>query len=203
MSQEHNAATPTVQSERRNFLKHSGLMTLGALAATSLLKPNATLAAHHAAQPAAKSTSTADDIDILNGALALEHQAIAAYEIGAGSGLLSSTVLAVAVKFQTHHKAHASVLTDTIHKLGGVAVAAKKPAEYGFPVDKLKQQADVLHFAAGLEQGAASAYLGAVPAFHNKDLAKAAASILGDETMHWAILLNALGEDPVPSAFIS
>jgi hypothetical protein len=25
---------------------------------------------------------------------------------------------------------------------------------------------------------------------------------LGDETMHWAILLNVLGEDPVPSAFI-
>ncbi|MGZ8967519.1 MAG: ferritin-like domain-containing protein [Gallionella sp.] len=71
------------------------------------------------------------------------------------------------------------------------------------PVEKLKSQADVLHFAAGLEQGAASAYLGAVPAFHNKELAKAAASILGDETMHWAILLNALGEDPVPAAFIS
>jgi hypothetical protein len=61
----------------------------------------------------------------------------------------------------------------------------------------------VLRFAAGLEHGAANAYLGAVPVFHNRALAKAAASILGDETMHWAILLNALGEDPVPAAFIS
>ena len=38
---------------------------------------------------------------------------------------------------------------------------------------------------------------------HNRDLAKAAASILGDEAMHWAILRNALGEVPVPSAFVS
>ena len=112
-------------------------------------------------------------------------------------------MLAVAVKFQGQHKAHAEVLSSTISKLGGTPVMAKKPDEYGFPTASLKSQADVLEFAAGLEKGAASAYLGAVPQFHNKDLAKAAASIMGDETMHWAILLNALGKDPVPAAFIA
>jgi len=60
----------------------------------------------------------------------------------------------------------------------------------------------VLRFAAGLEQGAVSAYLGAIPVFDNRDLAKAAGSILGDEAMHWAILRNVLGEDPVPAAFV-
>ena len=55
----------------------------------------------------------------------------------------------------------------------------------------------------GAMQSAVSAYLGAVPVFENRELAKAAASILGDEAMHWAILRNALGEDPVPSAFMS
>lgn len=205
MSQQNSPAPSSseVHSERRNFLKHSSLMTLGVLAASSLLTANPAFAAHHEAKSVASSSSTQDDIAILNVALALEHQAISAYQIGAESGLLGATVLAVAVKFQNHHKAHAAILTDTIGKLGGTAVATKKPSDYGFPVEKLKNQADVLHFAAGLEQGAASAYLGAVPAFHNKDLAKAAASILGDETMHWAILLNALGEDPVPTAFIS
>jgi hypothetical protein len=54
-----------------------------------------------------------------------------------------------------------------------------------------------------LEKGAVSAYLGAVPLFGNRDLAKAAASILGDEAMHWAVLRNALGEAPVPSAFMA
>jgi len=61
----------------------------------------------------------------------------------------------------------------------------------------------VLRFAAGLEKGAVSAYLGAIPVFDNRDLAKAAGSILGDEAMHWAILRNALGEPPVPDAFVA
>ena len=109
--------------------------------------------------------------------------------------------LDLAVTFQGHHKEHADVLAKTIQKLGGKPVAAK--SKYDFPVQKLKSQADVLRFAAGLEQGAVSAYLGAVPLFGNRDLSKAAASILGDEAMHWAVLRNALGEAPVPSAFVS
>jgi len=76
-------------------------------------------------------------------------------------------------------------------------------SKYEFPTDGLKNQADVLRFAAGLEKGAVSAYLGAVPLFQQRDLAKAAASILGDEAMHWAVLRQALGENPVPSAFVS
>jgi hypothetical protein len=81
--------------------------------------------------------------------------------------------------------------------------AARKTVDYKFPVEQLKTQVDVLRFAAGLEQGAVSAYLGAVPLFGDRDLAKAAASILGDEAMHWAILRQALGENPVPEAFVS
>ncbi len=47
------------------------------------------------------------------------------------------------------------------------------------------------------------AYLGAVPVFGDRSLAQVAASILGDEAMHWAVLRQALGEQPVPSAFMS
>ena len=93
------------------------------------------------------------------------------------------------------------MLAKTIAKLGGTAVGAKP--KYTFPVETLKNQNDVLRFAATLEKGAVSAYLGAVPVFANRDLAKAAASILGDEAMHWAVLRQALGETPVPSAFMS
>ena len=93
------------------------------------------------------------------------------------------------------------MLASTIRKLGGKPVSAK--AQYQFPLENLKNQADVLRFAAGLEKGAVSAYRGAVPLFRGRDLAKAAASILGDEAMHWAVLRQALGENPVPSAFVS
>ncbi len=182
-------------NSRREFFAKTGLFSLGALAAITLGQSNPGWAA-------TKSESTSDDIQILNAALSHEYQAIAAYQVGAESGLLQKAVLDVAVKFQGHHKAHAQLLAATIEKLGGKPVATKTPSEYAFPVEKLKSQADVLQFAAGLEKGAASAYLGALPKFHNKDLISAAGSILGDETMHWAILLNALGEDSVPNAFI-
>jgi bacterioferritin (cytochrome b1) len=133
--------------------------------------------------------------------LGAELEAIAAYQVGAESGLLQKPVLGLAVTFQGHHKEHADLLAKTIIKLGGQPVSPKE--KYSFPVETLKTQTDVLRFAAMLEKGAVSAYLGAVPVFDNRDLAKAAASILGDESMHWAILRNALGEDPVPAAFMS
>jgi len=180
---------------RRGWLKAPAAFALGSLAVLSLGE----------AMPAwgqTKSTSTKDDINILNVALGLEYQAIAAYQVGAESGLLQKPVLDTAVKFQTHHKAHAQVLAGTVEKLGGMPVKTKSAGEYNFPVADLKTQADVLRFAAGLEKGATAAYLGVLPSFHNRELSKAAGSILGDEAMHWAILLNVLGEDPVPGAFV-
>ena len=177
---------------RRLFLGQSSLVLSGA--AVALLAGKEVLAANAgAADP--------KDVQILNTALGAELEAIAAYQLGAESKLLQKPVLELAVSFQGHHKEHADVLAKTIERLGGKAVAAR--ANYNFPAEQLKSQADVLRFAAKLEQGAVSAYLGAVPLFGNRDLAKAAASILGDEAMHWAVLRQALGEVPVPSAFMA
>jgi len=180
-----------VRESRRAFLGKSGLLLSGA--AVALMAGNDALAAN------AKSVES--DVRVLNTALGAELEAIAAYQVGAESGLLQKPVLDLAVTFQGHHKEHADLLSKTVAKLGGKPVAAK--TKYTFPVETLKTQADVLRFAASLEKGAVSAYLGAIPVFDNRDLAKAAGSILGDEAMHWAILRNALGEAPVPSAFVS
>ena len=183
---------PTPIAARRLFIGQSGLVLSGA--AIALLAGRDALAAGSgAADP--------KDVQILNTALGAEFEAIAAYQLGAESKLLQKPVLDLALTFQGHHKEHADVLAKTIEKLGGKAVKAKD--KYIFPVETLKTQADVLRFAATLEKGAVSAYLGAVPVFGNRDLAKAAASILGDEAMHWAILRNAVGEIPVPAAFMS
>ncbi|HKX08754.1 MAG TPA: ferritin-like domain-containing protein [Stellaceae bacterium] len=189
-----------ISTTRRGLLRSAGTATLSGVAIAMLAGCESQAAAN---KPMMAAANPNDDVAILNTALGLEYQAIAAYQVGAESGLLQKPVLAVAVQFQGDHKKHAEVLSSTIAKMGGAPVIAKKPTEYGFPTASLKTQADVLKFAANLEQGAASAYLGAVPAFMSKDLAKAAASILGDETMHWAVLRSALGENPVPAAFIS
>jgi rubrerythrin len=180
---------------RRSFLTRSGQAAFSATA-IALLAGNEALAA-------GQKDASGNDANIINTALSAEQEAIAAYQVGAESGLLQKPVLDLAVQFQGHHKAHADLLAQTVKKLGGTPAEAKKASEYKFPVEKLKTQADVLRFAAGLEKGAVSAYLGAVPLFANRELAKAAASILGDEAMHWAVLRQALGENPVPEAFVS
>ncbi|MBC8026571.1 MAG: ferritin-like domain-containing protein [Steroidobacteraceae bacterium] len=183
-----------VDASRRGFLGISGLALSGS--AVALLAGRQVLAA-----AADKSANPANDVAILNSAIAAEHEAIAAYGVGAGSGLLKGGVLQLAMTFQGHHKQHVEVLAGVVERLGGKAAAAKQ--NYSFPVETLKTQNDVLRFAAGLEKGAVSAYLGAVPLFMDRELSKAAASILGDEAMHWAVLRGALGEDPVPAAFVS
>jgi rubrerythrin len=177
---------------RRAFLGKSGLLLSGT--AVALLAGRDVLAQK-------SGSGKPNDVGILNTALGAELEAIAAYQVGAESGLLQKPVLDVAVQFQGHHKRHAEVLAKTIEKLGGRPVAAK--TRYQFPVEQLKTQTDVLRFAASLEKGAVSAYLGAVPLFHQRDLSRAAASILGDEAMHWAVLRQALGENPVPEAFVA
>ena len=186
------ANDPSPLDSRRRFLGKSGLLLSGA--AVALMAGQDALAAKSGA-------TNAGDVRFLNTALGAELEAIAAYQVGAESGLLQKPVLALALTFQGHHKEHADVLSKTITTLGGKPVAPKE--KYMFPVDTLKTQADVLRFAAMLEKGAVSAYLGAVPLFGDRDLSKAAASILGDEAMHWAVLRNALGDAPVPAAFMS
>ncbi len=184
--------TTLLLPERRSFLC-TGLLSAAAVA---LLGGNDALAARKA-----DANAGGADIDLLNTALAAELQAIAAYQAGAGTGLLTPPVKSLALEFQGHHKAHADLLAATVSKLGGKAVTAK--TKYDFPVDKLKTEADVLRFAAGLEKGAVSAYVGAVPKFGDRELSHAAATILGDEAMHWAVLRHALGETPVvPAAFV-
>ncbi len=182
------------QARRRTLALSGAVLSAGAVA----------LLGGRDAMAAGKKASQGEieaDIRILNGALGAELEAIAAYQVGAESGLLTKGVLPVAVQFQGHHKEHADALSATVRKLGGKPVAAKP--KYAFPVENLKNEADVLRFAAGLEKGAVSAYLGAVPLFADRALSQVAASILGDEAMHWAVLRQVLGESPVPFAFVS
>lgn len=148
---------------------------------------------------AASSSASAQDVDILNTALGLEHEAINAYQLGAESGLLEKPVLSTAVLFQGHHKQHRDALVATIRKLGGTPVEEKSMKEYAADLNasSLKSQADVLQLAQGLEMGATNAYLGVIPSFSDKGLAQVAGRIAADESMHWTTLTNALGQ-PLP-----
>ena len=126
--------------QRRAFLIRTGQVGLSA-AAVALLAGCESMA-----QNRGTGASDGSDVAILNTALGLEHEAIAAYQLGAESGLLQKPVLDLAVTFQGQHKAHADLLAQTVRKLGGKPVEPQ--ASYDFPMATLKSQADVLGFAA-------------------------------------------------------
>ena len=187
-----------VDTGRRSLLRASGT-TLLSVTAVALLAGCERMASQAHAQG-----GTAGDVQILNVALGLEHEAISAYQIAAGSGLVSKAVLPVAVQFQSHHKEHRDALVATIRKLGGTPVAAKPDAEVAKALNaaSLKNQTDVLRLAQRLEKGAANAYLGVIPAFGDKGLAQISGRLAADETAHWAVLSQALG-DPLPPKALS
>lgn len=181
-------------ASRRAFMGRTG--TLSAVA-VALLAGQDTMAQ-------GMSADSPKDVGILNVALGLEHEAINAYQLGAGSGPLQKGVLDVAVQFQGHHKAHRDALIATIQKMGGTPVMEKKLDDYAkaLKADTLRNQTDVLDLAARLELGAINAYLGVIPAFGSKDLAKVAARLAADETLHFTVLSNALGR-PLPAGALS
>ncbi len=155
-------------------------------------------------RPAFAAGDAASDVKILNVALGLEHEAIAAYQLGAESKLLQPAVLNVAVLFQSHHKGHRDAIVDTIRKLGGTPVEPKSMADYATALNaaSIKSQTDVLKLAERLEKGAANAYLGVIPSFGDKALAQVCGRLAADEAMHWTALAGAL-QDTLPTQPLS
>ena len=86
---------PNPIAARRLFLARSGFVLSGAAVA---------LLAGRDVRAAKSNDASAGDVRILNTALGAELEAIAAYQVGAESGLLQKPVLSLAVQFQGHHK---------------------------------------------------------------------------------------------------
>ncbi len=192
MDTSRNIASPTIDTSRRRIIAAGGIGVLSATA-VALLAGNEALAQQQRRQ----GNAGGNDVAILNVALGLEHEAIAAYQIGAESNLLQPAVLQVAVAFQGHHKAHRDALIQTIRQMGGNPVAEKSRQDYMTGLNiaaTVRSQADVLRLAQRLERGAANAYLGVIPSFANRDLAKVAGRLAADETMHYTALTQALNE---------
>ena len=137
------------------------------------------------------------DVEILNGALDLELMAVAAYKVGAGH--LRGERLAIVKQFLEQEQEHADGLGAAIKDADGTPNRAK--ANYDFPV--LRSEADVLRFAVDLENTAIAAYIDALPKLSKKDLRATAASIITNEAEHLSVLLDALGMDPAPTAFVT
>lgn len=137
------------------------------------------------------------DVQILNTAIDLEHMAVAAYT--AGAKLLKGSALAAGKQFRDHEQEHADGLATAIKDLGGKANTPRRG--YDFPT--LRSQADVLNFAIDIENTAIAAYIDALPKLATPELRATAAAIITNEAQHVAVLLGALGKEPVPDAFVA
>jgi bacterioferritin (cytochrome b1) len=177
-------------NSRRSILSGSAA-ALSAAGMLALLNTSA-----RAAGIPAKNGNAAQDAQLLNAALSLEYEGIAAYQIGAESKLLTPDVLKVAVTFQGHHKQHRDDLIAAIRRLGGTPANTKSMPDYAKELDtaSLKDQAGVLRLALKLERGATNAYLGLIPSLDQSDLYVLAARTAADESFHAAVLGQVLGE---------
>lgn len=150
------------------------------------MQPNST------PKPAARTGQPyAGDVAILNVALGLEHQAIAAYDAGAKSKLLTPDQLKVAVAFQADHKRHRDAIIALIRHFGGTPVEPKPTYDFG----AIGSAGDVVKLAQKLEEGAEIAYLTNAGNLANRDILNAAVPILEDEVRHNTVLRHLLGMD--------
>lgn len=179
-----------LQSGRRKFIVRAGMATLGASTAGLLVNRTASAA-----------VASANDVGVIQTALALEHEGIAAYRLADKSGLLSPGTRKLALVFMGHHQAHRDSLAKLVVEAGGKPVEARTDAQYVAELElaALKSEADVVALATRLERGAASAYIGQVTALGDPGLAKLFASISADEAIHWTTLNNAAGT-PIPAS---
>jgi bacterioferritin (cytochrome b1) len=187
------------QRSRRAFLRTAGI---GVAASSTVMisscggesKPKQTFVGGSEAPEARE-----DDVELLNGVLALEHAAIAAYT--AGIPLLSGHgwVRIGATRFLGQELQHAQKLEATIRGAGGKPTPPQARYHLGTPRDA----AEVLEMLRATESALIGAYLAAIPQLTPGWLRAVAAGILANESQHVSVLRAQQGRPEVPGAFVT
>jgi rubrerythrin len=141
--------------------------------------------------------SDVNDLNVLNGALDLEHEAVAAYS--QALKVLRGANLRYARTILDQERAHVAALQRTLRRMGVRPNEAR--SDYNFP--RLTSEDAVLRFATQLENKVISNYVDAVPRLDKPELRAAVASILADDAEHLAVINGQLKERSAPSAFVT
>lgn len=144
----------------------------------------------------------ADDLEVLNYALTLEHLEAAFYTEVNASGVLTGDAAKYLAIIGEHEDAHVAALTDAISAAGGTPVAAR--SSYTFDaLGDLTTQDGILAAAKVLEETGVSAYNGAGREIADKGILSTAGAIVQTEANHAAIINVLIDPDanPVPKAF--
>jgi ferritin-like protein len=129
------------------------------------------------------------DLAILYAALALEHQAVAVYDVGLSRGLVPSGLRAYAVEFRGDHEGHRDTQIAIAEERGGRPPAPLARYDFG----PLRAGDAFLRQALEVERAAQRAYSALVSEIATKDYLLSAAFILVDEVRHITVWRRVLG----------
>jgi len=190
--------------DRRRFLNLAGLGAAGTAAAVLAgcgneeNKGQGPLAGEKPQDPDPEAAAAdVSDVNVLNSALDLEHQAVAAYS--QALKVLRGENLRAARTVLNQERAHVTALQHAIRGLGARPNEAR--SDYNFP--RLTDEDAVLRFATQLENDTISNYIDALPRLNTPELRGQVASIFATEAEHLAVLNGALKERSAPTAFVT
>jgi hypothetical protein len=180
---------PVDDATRRRTLL-GGLPTGGVLAAAGLGTAMAALLARPAF------ADKAMDVQMLQTAASIENLAVATYDTALtldfiGGASANAVVKAFAMKTKEQHQQHAAAFNAAATRLGGKAQDQPDPVLLGVVNNakpSLTGPAQVVDLAIELEDGAAQTYVANTGTYSNKNARSVAASIMGVEAQHVAIL---------------
>lgn len=182
-------------TSRRSLLGGSGRLAIGGAAAFAV----AGLPFLRGGGNALAAGDFADDLDVVQYALTLEHLEYAFYRDGLQmfskadfDDTYPSSLYTFLEAVRNHEGAHVEQLTAVVSQLGGEPV---EEAKYDFGYEDIE---GFLKVAAVLENTGVSAYAGAAPFITDKDILAAALGIHSVEARHASYLNFRTGEAPAP-----
>jgi len=129
------------------------------------------------------------DIAVLHAAIALEHEAIAVYDIGLKRSLFPAGLRSYAVEFRGDHQGHRDTQVSIAEERGSRAPDPRQ----GYDFAPLTSGDAVLRQAVAIELAAQDAYTALISQIRTRDYLLSAAFILVDEVRHLTVWRRVLG----------
>lgn len=140
----------------------------------------------------------ADDLEVLNYALTLEHLEAEFYDMANASGVLTGDAAAYLQIIGDHERAHVDALTAAITQAGGTPVMAR--ASYNFDaLGDMSTQEGILAIANVLEPTGVAAYNGAASEIMDTAILTTAGAIVQTEANHAAIIRVLIDPEAIPA----
>jgi rubrerythrin len=182
---------------RRALLRTAGVAAAGSSAIALTACGSSAKGSHKKKRTPSDPVQAATDIALLNGALDVEHTAIAAYV--AGIPLLTGHNRDAAKQFVTQDYGHAAELSLMVRQAGGTAHDPSPSYALGNP----SSEGDVLALLQRIESLQIATYLQVLPRLQPGVFRSIVGAILANEAQHVSVLRAARGMPAIPAALVT